>query len=406
MLSCGKCNGSLLDDAKFCHHCGSPAGADTGKAQSSAPSQPPAGNGAAAARVEFVFHFHGMADPASMAAMGASMPFPGMMPQGMPGQQMPRLPQAYPAPPAGGDHGQPPIQSHYYQPQQPAQPQYQQPAQPQYQQPAQPQYQQPAPEHQNYAAPQPPHVAPAVHQPPPRPAVQPPPVEQHKAEERPPAPTIEQPAATEQPSAPLFGQPSTPSFGRPSAPSFGQPPMPSFEQSAATEQQPAPTFEQPAVAEQQPAPAFEQPAVAEQQPAPAFEQPAMAEQQPTPAFEQPAMAEQQPAPAFEQPAAAEQQPQDQPFDMAAEAEPLTVIPEPTLYMPELTPEEETIVRRVKEIMPPQPWPSGTFGEVAKALGVRLGDVAHAVDLLIRQRVFLPQIEGIIFDLRTPLETES
>ena len=75
------------------------------------------------------------------------------------------------------------------------------------------------------------------------------------------------------------------------------------------------------------------------------------------------------------------------------------------HFPELSPEEESIVRRVKEIMPPQPWPSGTFGEVSRALGVKLGDVARAVDTLIRRRVFLPQIEGIIFDLRTPLENE-
>ena len=59
--------------------------------------------------------------------------------------------------------------------------------------------------------------------------------------------------------------------------------------------------------------------------------------------------------------------------------------------------DEDMVRRVRSLMPKQPWPQGTNYKVAKELGIKPGLVALAVDELIRRHVFHPQIDGIVFD---------
>ena len=60
--------------------------------------------------------------------------------------------------------------------------------------------------------------------------------------------------------------------------------------------------------------------------------------------------------------------------------------------------DEDLVQRVRKQLPKQPWPQGTQSKVARDLGLTTSQVIHAVDELIRRRIFFPQIDGIVFDL--------
>jgi hypothetical protein len=67
--------------------------------------------------------------------------------------------------------------------------------------------------------------------------------------------------------------------------------------------------------------------------------------------------------------------------------------------------EENIIRRVEELMGPQPWPKGRARTVADQMGVSRMMVQEAVRELIRRGIFKVQIDGVLYASETPASSE-
>jgi hypothetical protein len=65
--------------------------------------------------------------------------------------------------------------------------------------------------------------------------------------------------------------------------------------------------------------------------------------------------------------------------------------------------DEELLKQVQELMPPQPWPKGASKEVAAKLSVPVNVVSRAVNELIRQGVFMVQIDGKLYVERSAEE---
>lgn len=64
----------------------------------------------------------------------------------------------------------------------------------------------------------------------------------------------------------------------------------------------------------------------------------------------------------------------------------------------LTAEEKTgLVEQVAGMLPEQPWPKGVHKIIASKLGIPNSKVSLAMTELIRQRRFLPQIDGVVYE---------
>ncbi|MEJ8843968.1 hypothetical protein WG954_16365 [Lacibacter sp. H375] len=59
--------------------------------------------------------------------------------------------------------------------------------------------------------------------------------------------------------------------------------------------------------------------------------------------------------------------------------------------------DETILEKVREILPQQPWPKGTHKEVAEKLGLAASVVSRYIYELIRKGVFKPQVDGVLYE---------
>jgi hypothetical protein len=55
-----------------------------------------------------------------------------------------------------------------------------------------------------------------------------------------------------------------------------------------------------------------------------------------------------------------------------------------------------LLAAVKELLPPQPWPSGVHKEIAEKVGLTSGQVAKYIEELIRRGDFMEQIDGELF----------
>lgn len=58
---------------------------------------------------------------------------------------------------------------------------------------------------------------------------------------------------------------------------------------------------------------------------------------------------------------------------------------------------EELIARVKNILPPQPWPTGTHKQVVEALGITKGQYDRAIVELIKRQEVYQQIDGILLD---------
>lgn len=67
------------------------------------------------------------------------------------------------------------------------------------------------------------------------------------------------------------------------------------------------------------------------------------------------------------------------------------------------PIDEKLLAQVKDLLPEQPWPQGIHRTVASQLGVKSGLAACAIHVLIKKGVFLPQINGVIYEPKMPVE---
>ena len=65
--------------------------------------------------------------------------------------------------------------------------------------------------------------------------------------------------------------------------------------------------------------------------------------------------------------------------------------------------DEDMVSRVREQLPPQPWPTGTHKVIAEKLGCKPKSVTAAITELIRRGVFKPQHDGQVLDIARSAE---
>lgn len=69
--------------------------------------------------------------------------------------------------------------------------------------------------------------------------------------------------------------------------------------------------------------------------------------------------------------------------------------------------DEQLLKRVKEEMPPQPWPTGAHKAVAERLRVSPTLVTRALQELTKTGVFHPQIDGVLYaPISPPAESEA
>lgn len=61
------------------------------------------------------------------------------------------------------------------------------------------------------------------------------------------------------------------------------------------------------------------------------------------------------------------------------------------------PSDETLILKVKDSLPAQPWPSGVHKMVAQQLGVSNKTVSEAIQILIQRGVFKRQVNGIVLE---------
>lgn len=78
---------------------------------------------------------------------------------------------------------------------------------------------------------------------------------------------------------------------------------------------------------------------------------------------------------------------------------------PDSTKPKVEPNEE-IILKVKEKLPPQPWPKGVHKTVADELDIGTNIVTRSITELIRRGVFKPQIDGQIFVPESPISTNK
>lgn len=69
-------------------------------------------------------------------------------------------------------------------------------------------------------------------------------------------------------------------------------------------------------------------------------------------------------------------------------------PTPELNLDDM--EEDELIERVKQKLPQQPWPTGIHKQIAQELGVTNHQVSYIINRLIRNGVFVPQIDGILY----------
>ncbi|WP_208457485.1 hypothetical protein [Burkholderia stabilis] len=60
---------------------------------------------------------------------------------------------------------------------------------------------------------------------------------------------------------------------------------------------------------------------------------------------------------------------------------------------------DEVLEKVRQLMPAQPWPTGIHHQVATKLGIPSADVRRAIEELIKRRVFLLQIDGILYEAK-------
>ncbi len=58
--------------------------------------------------------------------------------------------------------------------------------------------------------------------------------------------------------------------------------------------------------------------------------------------------------------------------------------------------DEAIKNKIKELLPPQPWPTGTARQIANELDLNLGFVHKIINLLIEEGAFKMQINGVLY----------
>lgn len=64
------------------------------------------------------------------------------------------------------------------------------------------------------------------------------------------------------------------------------------------------------------------------------------------------------------------------------------------------PLSESVISLVKDRLPQQPWPHGIHKTVAQELGIPTGIVSRSILELIRQKVFYPQVDGVVYIPKT------
>jgi hypothetical protein len=64
---------------------------------------------------------------------------------------------------------------------------------------------------------------------------------------------------------------------------------------------------------------------------------------------------------------------------------------------------DEFVEEVRKRLPPQPWPSGIHRTVALEMNAAEKQVSRAIKLLIRQAVFLHQVDGVVQQPQLDLE---
>jgi len=67
---------------------------------------------------------------------------------------------------------------------------------------------------------------------------------------------------------------------------------------------------------------------------------------------------------------------------------------------------EGTIKKVKNAMPPQPWPKGTHRKVIEEIGISKRVYDQAIRELIRREVFHPQIDGVIYYKRNEGEVKE
>lgn len=64
-------------------------------------------------------------------------------------------------------------------------------------------------------------------------------------------------------------------------------------------------------------------------------------------------------------------------------------------------DDDSFLEKVAGLLPEQPWPKQVHKMVASSLSVPNGKVSRAINELVRRKRFLPQIDGQVFEPRTP-----
>lgn len=57
--------------------------------------------------------------------------------------------------------------------------------------------------------------------------------------------------------------------------------------------------------------------------------------------------------------------------------------------------DEIFIKKVEDLLPPQPWDKGIHNEIAKKLNVPHNKVGHAITILIKRGTFKEQIDGVV-----------
>ena len=59
--------------------------------------------------------------------------------------------------------------------------------------------------------------------------------------------------------------------------------------------------------------------------------------------------------------------------------------------------DDDLIRRIKDALPPQPWPKGTSARVADELNISMNMVQQAIEVLINRCDVYAQRYGILYD---------
>lgn len=83
-------------------------------------------------------------------------------------------------------------------------------------------------------------------------------------------------------------------------------------------------------------------------------------------------------------------------NIRAERQESTPALEPAAELPVESPDFEDLLEKVRQGLPPQPWPKGTSRKVARQMGLAQSQVNRVITELIRRGEFKPQVDGKVY----------